>query len=230
MSPDDPRHVAAPLALPPVAASAAGTVVDSDPMPRPGELQIKNRRSWKSWQLALGMIAAALIGMAVNYRTVGASSSSNKPSYTLPPAGGTTTTTTAVSGGTTTTTTTLAGSGSTTTTLASGTTATTVAAGTPAQLLLAAHQSTGNWTSTPFTTTVSGWIIGWAYRCTPVPTSGPSLQVFVTPVGGTPSGMPAVSESGPSGQSITTQTSLGQQTLVVESPAGCEWVVKVTGN
>jgi hypothetical protein len=54
--------------------------------------------------------------------------------------------------------------------------------------------------------------------------------VFVTTVGGTPSGVPAINQSGASGQSITTQSSLGQQTLVVDAPATCEWVVKVTGN
>jgi hypothetical protein len=191
-------------------------------MPARGELGIKERRSWKSWQLVTAMVVAALVGMAINYRTVGSSASSNKQAYTLPPPAST--------GGTTTTT--IASSGSTTTTLVGGTTTSTTTPATtaPARLLLAPLQTHGDMTTAAFTTTVSGWIIGWAYRCTPVPATGSSLEIFVTPVGGSPSGAPAVNESGASGQSITTQTSLGPQTLVVEAPASCEWVVKVTGN
>jgi hypothetical protein len=77
---------------------------------------------------------------------------------------------------------------------------------------------------------VAGWNIGWAFQCTPAPASGPSLQVFVTPVGGAPSGTPAIGETGASGQSVTSQPTVGQQTLVVEAPANCIWVVKVTGS
>ena len=43
-------------------------------------------------------------------------------------------------------------------------------------------------------------------------------------------GTPAISETGPSGQSVTSQSSLGAQTLVVQAPASCTWVVKVTGS
>ena len=206
-------------------------------MPAKGELNIKDRRSWKTWQLALAIVVAALVGMGLNYHTVG----SNKPSgsaYALPPASGgsgstTTATTSAPSGGeggtsSTTTTTSASGgaSGSTTTTTAASPTPTTG----PAQVLLGAHQSSGNWTSTAFTTTAPGWDIGWAFQCTPAPASGPSFEVFVTTVGGTPTGTPAVDGTGASGQSVTTQSSLGQQTLVVEAPANCVWVVKVTGS
>jgi type IV secretory pathway VirB2 component (pilin) len=195
-------------------------------MPAPGELQIKGRRSWKSWQLVTAMVVAALVGMAINYRTVGSSASSNKSAYALPPPSGaasTTTTTTASSGAVTTTTVAVAAGTTTSSTVAA-------AASGPARLLLTPLQTHGNATTGPFTTTVAGWIIGWAFRCTPVPTSGSSFEVFVTTVGGTPSGVPAINQSGASGQSITTQSSLGQQTLVVDAPATCEWVVKVTGN
>jgi hypothetical protein len=52
----------------------------------------------------------------------------------------------------------------------------------------------------------------------------------VTPAGSPPSGTPAISESGPSGQSVTAQSTLGAHTLVVQAPATCTWVVKVTGS
>jgi hypothetical protein len=38
-----------------------------------------------------------------------------------------------------------------------------------------------------------------------------------------------VTESGASGQGITPQTSTGPQTISIQVPNGCEWVVKVTG-
>jgi hypothetical protein len=90
-------------------------------------------------------------------------------------------------------------------------------------------QMQGNWTSPTFTTTAAGWNIGWAFRCVPAPAGGPSFQVFVTPAGSSPSGTPAISETGPSGQSVTSQSSLGAQMLVVQAPATCTWAVKVTG-
>src|SRR5271169_2550098 len=70
-----------------------GSSSDSDAMPAPGELHIKERRTWKTWQLATGMLVAALVGMALNYHTVGATGSSNAPAYKLPTSTGSTTTT-----------------------------------------------------------------------------------------------------------------------------------------
>ncbi len=205
---------------------------ENDPMPAPGALKLVGRRAWKTWQLVLIALIAAGLGMYWNYKPVGqAAANANKSAYTLPPASGsgTTTTTTAAAGST-------GGSGTTTTTSA-GTTGTTApgasTTGTtlPARLLLAGHQQSGNWTSTAFTTTAAGWLIGWAYQCTPAPATGSSLQVFVTPVGGSPSDTPAVTETGASGQNISTpQSQVGQFTLVVQAPANCEWAVKVTGN
>jgi hypothetical protein len=198
------------------------------------------------------MAIAALIGMAADYYSTGAKSlgSANQSAYSLPPtspakaggaaagstmttlAGGAasaTTKTTAGASGSTGTTTTLAGAASTGT--SSTTTTAAPAAGTgPAQLLLPAYQSKGNWTSTTFTTTSPGWNIGWAFQCTPAPASGPSFQVFVTTPGGSATGTPAVNETGASGQSASSQSSLGGQILIVQAPSNCEWVVKVTGN
>src|ERR1700733_721190 len=206
----------------------------SDPMPAPGELHIKGKLTWKTWQVVVAVLAALLIGMGLNYRTVGATSASNAPAYKLPASGGAATTTTPSSSGSTHGT--VAG-GSTTTTAASGSTTTSTpsspastAAPAPAGGLLGPTQLQGNWTSPSFTTTVAGWNIGWAFRCAPAPASGPSFEVFVTKAGSTPSGTPAISQTGATGQSVTAQSTLGAQTLVVQAPASCTWAVKVTGS
>jgi hypothetical protein len=217
---------------------------DGNGMPARGDLGIKEKRTWKTWQLVTGMLVALLLGMAVDYYLAGgqgsATSSSGAPGYHIPTSTGSTTTTTHVSAsasaGSTTTTTAARGS-STTTTQAGGSTTTstspstssTAAAG-PARVLMGPTQLQGNWTSPTFTTTAAGWNIGWAFKCVPAPAGGPSFQVFVTPAGSTPSGTPAISETGPSGQSVTAQSSLGAQTLVVQAPATCTWAVKVTGS
>ena len=218
----------------------------SDGAPQPGELKIKERRTWKTWQLFTAVLVAVIVGMWINGDTGGGGTSSANgtgsggghlppPSAASSSAGsGTTTTTTAAGGGSVTTTTTAGGSTTTTAAGGSTTTSTTSPAGSapppgPARQLLLSPQQQGNWTSTPFTTTAAPWNIGWAFRCAPAPASGPSFQVFVTPAGSPPSGPAAISETGPSGQSVTAQSSLGSQTLVVQAPASCTWIVKVTG-
>jgi hypothetical protein len=189
--------------------------------------------------VAVGMLIALIVGFALNYRTVGGASPSHggtgNNAYTLPPpSGGTTTTAAGGSAQATTTTTTAAGGNATTTTTtapsSSGSTTTTTSSGspTPTRVVLGPMQSHGNWTSTAFATTAPGWYIGWAFQCTPVPTGGPSFQVFVTPVGGSPSGTPAVNETGGSGSAVATESTVGQQMLVVEAPTTCQWVVKVS--
>jgi hypothetical protein len=98
------------------------------------------------------------------------------------------------------------------------------------QVLLGPTPEThGNWTSSPFTIGGGTWSIGWAFQCTPAPVSGPSFQVFVVPAGGKAGTTPAVSGTGATGQSVTTQTSSGSQELEVLAPAACLWVVKVSG-
>jgi hypothetical protein len=225
-----------------------------DGVPVPGALGIKEKRTWKTWQLVGGMVIAVLVGMLINYRTVGASASggsgtSGGGSYTPPPPAGATSTTVPPGGSSTSTTappgstgtststagtTTTKGRGSkatttTTTSSTSGSSATTTTTA-PARLLLGPTQSEGNWTSPAFTITATGWNIGWAFQCTPAPTAGTSFQVFVTPAGSAPGSAAAISETGGSGQAVTAQTSLGKQTLVVEAPANCAWAVKVTGS
>ncbi len=207
--------------------------------PAPGELQIREQRSWKTWQLLVAAFLAALGGMLIDYwlqpASTTASASGGSGAYKLPPPPGSSATTTTVdsgaSGGDTTTTT---ADYSTTTTVASSSTPTTAGAASQttatAQVLLTSPQSHGNWTSPAFSITSSSWDIGWAFQCTTAPASGSSFEVFVAPSGGSPSETPAVSESGLTGQSVSSQSTTGQQMLVVEAPANCIWIVKVTGS
>jgi hypothetical protein len=228
-----------------------------DGIPQSGELKIKERRTWKTWQLLSVALVAAILGMWINGDTGGGGSSSATSSNpdggklpaegagapagsasggttTTDAAGGSSATTTTAAGGSSGTTTTTGAGGATTTTVAGGSTTATTAAGAaagPARVLLLSPQQKGNWTSTAFTTT-GAWNIGWAFSCAPAPAGGPSFQVYVTPAGSSasPTGTAAVSETGASGQSVTPQSSLGAQELVVQTTASCSWIVKVTGS
>ncbi len=218
--------------------------------PEPGELKIKERRTWKTWQLLLVALLAAGIGMWFNGNAGSASgdpaasgsgSSSYKlgppPSSTVPAAGSA-----SAAGANSSTTTTAAGS--TTTTAPSGSTATTVAgAGAasatattapvavgPATVLVPTTQQTGNWTSPAFTIAGGTWNIGWAFQCAPAPSGGPSFQIFAVTNGSTASGTPAVTSTAASGQSVTPLTSTGSQQVIVQTTAACRWAVKVTGS
>jgi hypothetical protein len=227
--------------------------VASERSPAPGELHIKERRTWKTWQLVTGMIVAALFGMFLNHISSNASpSSSSTKGYSLPPPAATggsasttvPTTTVPISSTTSPGVTKSHASGkgataskakgsseavTTTTTVTTSTTTITPSTG-PIEQLLLSPQLHGNWTSGPFMVTNPPWSLGWAFACSPAPASGPSFQVFVTPVGGKQSTAPAVNETGASGQQVTSLTSVGNQTLDIEAPATCEWVVKVTGH
>jgi len=201
-------------------------------------LKIKERLSWHTWQLITAAVGMLVFGMFIGSLFGGggsssASTSSNTPGYKLPPAsspsGGTSPSGLAGSSETTTTTTAPAGSASTSTSAPSSPTTTAAPATGTVSVLLGPEQSQGAWTSAPFTITSGQWNIGWAYRCTPAPASGPAFQVFVVPAGGSPGSKPAVSETGASGQSVTSQTSTGSQELMVQAPNSCIWAVKVTG-
>jgi hypothetical protein len=218
----------------------------ADRVPAPGELGLKEKRSWKTWQLVVAMSGALLVGFALNYSSAGGASSGKSTSgsaYTLPPAGGSSTATTAPAsqGGTPTTAGSAKGGSSTTTTAGSSTTTTTSGSSTStssstttttatARVLVGPMQSTGNWTSPAFTITTASWNIGWAFQCTPAPASGTSFEVFVTPAGKSPTSAAAITETGAAGQAVTAETSVGQQTLVLQAPATCSWAVKVTGS
>ncbi len=194
--------------------------------PAPGQLGIKERRSWQTWQLIVFGVACLLLGMLITWSSDSGTSSAPKSStggnYKLPPAQGNSSTATTVPGASVTT-------QPPATSGATSPPSTAAATGTAQVLLGPTPQSHGNWTSTPFTVGSGTWSIGWAFQCTPAPASGPSFQVFVVPSGGKAGTTPAVNESGASGQSITSQTSAGSQELQVTAPASCVWIVKVTG-
>ena len=215
---------------------------------QPGELKIKERRSWKTWQLLTAVLIAAVFGMWINGDTGGGARQAPvgrppgaescllrvrrlpvrlpegaRPRRRLPPG--------AVRSPRRPPRPTARrihdhhGRGR-----VHDDDGPVAAAAGPARVLLTSPQLQGNWTSASFTTTAAPWNIGWAFRCAPAPAAGPSFQVFVTPAGSPPAGTPAISETGASGQSVTAQSSPGAQTLVVQAPAGCTWIVKVTGS
>ena len=201
--------------------------------PRPGELGIRQRRSWRTWQLITAVIVALCLGMIVGHSWGPSGTGTGAGSgYTPPPPAGSSsqTTTGAGSSSATSAPTTLP---STTTSVAGATTTTSTPSTAPAsgtvQVLLPQKQAQGDWTSPVFTVGSGQWSIGWAFQCSPAPASGPAFEVFVMSVGGSPGSTPAVSETGASGQSITTQASTGSQELDVKAPASCVWAVKVTG-
>jgi hypothetical protein len=215
-----------------------------DGTPAPGELKMAGRRAWKTWQLVVAVLIAAVAGMWFNGNSgsaSGISSGSGSGSgggYKLPPPSGSTGTTVPSSGTSSgvkaagSTTTTVAG-GSTSTTAASGgasagSTTTTVAVG-PATVLVPSTQQSGNWTSPTFTIAAGTWNIGWAFQCVPVPSAPPTFQIFVVNTGASPGATPAVTSSAASGNSVTPQNTAGGQQVIVQTSASCRWVVKVTG-
>jgi hypothetical protein len=196
--------------------------------PPVGSLKIKQRRSWRTWHLVTVAVVSVLIGMAVSSKSPATSAASANKAYTPPPPAGSTS-------GSTTTSVATAGPGSTTTSQPA--TTSTVPASTAAgagssqlQTLVPRTQSQGDWTSPAFTVVGGQWFVGWAFQCSPVPASGPSFEVYVVPSGTQPSGSPAVTISGASGNAVTPETTPGAQQIVVHAPPGCVWVVKVTGN
>lgn len=254
---DAGTHASTPGAIPMADVAPSTSAIDpagGDPAPvdatldpgyhpEPGELQIKERRAWRTWQLLVAIALALVVGMWINGSagsSSGVADSSASRGYTLPPAASSPTTT-AGSGSSTTSTapagatsTTVAGGAPTTTVpgaAAAGATATTapVAVG-PATVLVPATQLTGNWTSPAFTIAGGTWNIGWAFQCVPAPTTSPSFQIFVVSNGGTPGGAPAVSSSDASGNSVTPQTTTGSQQIVVQTSPTCRWAAKVTGS
>jgi hypothetical protein len=222
----------------------------SDPLlspgykPEEGELNIKERRSWKTWQVLIAVVVAIVLGMWFNGNTgtaSGSSASSSGGGYKLPPAAGAPTTVpasaSAAAKGGATTATTAAGStsttaaGATSTTAAGGTTATTAATAVgPATVLVPETTQSGNWTSPAFTIAGGTWNIGWAFQCTPAPTGGPSFQIFVVNSGAAAGSTPAVTSTAASGQSVSPETSVGSQQVIVQTTAACRWAVKVTGS
>lgn len=221
------------LGAPETNGGAAGA--DRGGPPQRGALGIRQRRSWRTWHLLTAIVVALVLGMIIGNDSSsggGAGTSPNgaaKQTYTPPPPAGSTgsATSTTVTSSPTTTQAALGGqsaaNSSTTTTSTAPSTS-----GSPT-VLLPAKQARGDWTSPPFTVGAAPWSLGWAYQCTPAPAPGSAFQIFVSPVGGPQSSTAAVKETAASGQSVTSQSSTGQEEVSVEAPTGCEWIVKVTG-
>ncbi len=212
---------------------------DDDSRTEPGSLHIVGRRSWKTWQLSIAVVLAAVFGMWFNGNTGSATettgSSSSSGGFKIPAAAGTsssTTTTAAPDKSTTSTTASVGGSTATTTAPGSSSTSSTTVAQAvgPATVLIPATELAGNWTSSAFTIAGGTWNIGWAFSCAPVPAATPTFAVFVVKAGASAGTTPAVTSSAPSGQSVTPQTSTGSQQIIVHAPSGCRWVAKVTGS
>ena len=223
--PDDPDSRMWPEPTPPgftePAPGSVGPISPNPPSgPPPGALKIKQRRSWKTWQLVVVAVIALLAGMALSANGSSSPAASAR-TYTPPPPAGSPET-----------------SAPTTTLGATPTTAASTASSAPAsaapdgtvQVLVPRTQSQGNWTSSAFTISGGQWFIGWAFQCTPAPASGPGFTVYVVPAGQQPSGPAAVTIGGANGESVTQETSTGAQQIVLQTQPGCTWVVKVTGN
>jgi hypothetical protein len=206
-----------------------------DQTPERGSLRIHERRTWRTWQMVVLVLIAALVGMWFNGNAGTASGngsgSGSKGAYKLPPASGSSSPGAsphagAPSGSTTTT----AAGGSTTTTAAGGSTSSSTATQTgPPTVLVPETQQSGNWTSAVFNIAGGQWNIGWAFQCTPAPAASPTFAIYVVNAGGSPGTTPAVSSAVASGQSVTPQSSTGSQQVIVQTAASCRWAVKVTG-
>jgi hypothetical protein len=260
-----PTSVAPGLSPPPAPPAASGTGSGDtesagdpfdDTRPEPGSLHLRGGRAWKTWQLVVAVVVAAVVGMWFNgntasdtsasassggtggYKLPAPSGSGGSPITTVAGSGSSTSTTTVGGSGSSTSTTTVGGSGSSTSTTTAGGSAggsgggaTTSPAGlAPATVLVPATQLTGDWTSPVFNIAGGTWNIGWAFACSPVPAATPTFEVFVVNTGASPGPSPAVTSSAPSGQSVTPQTSTGGQQIDVRAPNGCRWAVKVTGS
>ena len=217
---------------PAMTQSAPGGPQEPGSVPERGDLDIHERRTWKTWQLLVAVLIAIVLGMGINGVTGSSGSgtaggTSSHGSYKLPPASGSTSG--APAGASSATSTTAAG-GSTTTTVAGGSTSTTAAPSTgTATVLIPQTVMSGNWTSTPFTIASGTWNIGWAFQCTPAPPTSPTFAIFVVNAGGSPGSTPAVSSTAASGQSVTPESSTGSQQIIVQTAASCRWAAKVTG-
>ena len=194
-------------------------------MLQPGELGIRERRTWKSWQLACACLVALLVGMAIGH---GGASSAGATSavYTPPPPSGSTS---GAGGGSTASSTSgssLPGGGSpSTTTLPAATTTLPLST-----VLLPQVTARGPAVTPSFRAGSAPWHIGWAYDCRSAPGSTGTFQVFPLGAGQSPSPAGAVvNASGATGQGVTAVNSTGTEELTIRTPAQCIWAVKVTG-
>ena len=195
-----------------------------------GSLGIKERRSWQTWQLAVAVFVAILLGMGIGHTGGGGNSSASNAGTAgsggrfvpPPPSGsGSSTATTVASSVTSTTSTTL---GSVSPTTASGASSVASASGGPEAVLLPRTTGSGGQTLAGFTAG-GPWKLGWAFQCAGAAT----FQIMVVPDGGSPPSQPAVDKAGASGQGVSDQSATGKLHLEVRAGPACRWAVKASG-
>ena len=203
--------------------------------PQPGDLGIREKRSWATWQFITAIVIAALIGMAIGHS--GGSSSAaggaggGQTLRTLPPesTGPSGATATTVAGATGTSSSIASNAGASTTTSAGGTSTTTKSGASttttappgPQAYLIHNLQGTGP-TNLPALKIAGGqWTIGWAYRCVLAPGGAAKFQILgaATPV----------NEQGRNGSGTTQESKAGAQQLRIVTDPACAWAVTVVG-
>lgn len=191
---------------------------------QPGELGIRERRSWATWQLAVFGVVTALAGMAIGYSGKKPATSANSgagvisldgPSSRAPSVAPQVTTPAAPE---------------VTSTSTPPTTAAAPAASGPATVLSPNTTGAGPRDLPAFDAGAS-WSIGWHFRCTAAPngTSAFTIDVVPEPAAAVAGGAHAVEQSGHEAQGVAPQATAGRFHLKVTTDPACRWAVKVTG-
>jgi hypothetical protein len=209
-------------------AAAERTGPEEPSWDRPDGLEIRERRAWATWQLAIAGFVCLIVGMMIGY--------SGKRPATVATAGVSTRVTLPGSGGST------AANGHPATSLVASapesTAAPTTLAPATAPVSAAAACNTPKGTLLPNTpgsgpsdlpafSATGPFCIGWVYNCAGAPGGSGPFLISVSG-GGASVGPPAVQESNRQGSGVTPQTVTGTQRLRVSSDPGCRWAIKVT--
>lgn len=181
-------------------------------------LDIRERRSWRTWQMFVAIVFALVAGMALGNLGAksGSATAADKPLYSLPPDAGN------------------SPSAQPTTNVRATTSASVQPTATgslktgPITILLPNKNGQGPNTTVAFTAG-GQWKLGWAYDCQLAKGGTGTFAVFVVSSSGTQSPTPAVQKTGRSGNGVATLTSLGAQRLHISTDGACRWAVKVTG-
>jgi len=180
-------------------------------------LDIRERRAWRTWQLATAIAIAFVVGMAVgNTGAKGESSATaDKPLYSLPPdAGGSPSTLPSSAARTAIPSEHPAAAGS----LRTG----------PVTTLLSNRTGSGSGRTTTFATG-GQWKLGWAFDCSLAQNGQGNLSMFVVPDGGPAPAQATITRSGSSANGVATLGTLGKQFIRIVATNGCRWAVKATG-
>jgi hypothetical protein len=216
--PEAPTWASRPEAQAAEAGPAAGAPEPS--WDQPGGLEIKEKRSWRTWHVLVAAFASLLVGMAIGHAGSSGSSAggSAQPLFKLPDSGGTPTTATLSAGDAPTTTTSVVAPASTP---VAPTPVTGVAK------VLVTKTGTGPLPPTAFAVKGGTWNIGWAYDCTKSGSADGAGTFHITVAPPSGSAAIAVDETGRSNKGVTPRTEAGA--LSVEVRTACRWVLKVTG-